>query len=728
MAGKLFVGFGLVIILVGAVGGIAIFNLNTILKDANNLEDAYVPEVAIANSLERNSLLTMYNMRGFAMSMDDTYYRSAQDYLKKVNAAIQNGEDLVAEYPLLDTLREQLKVMQNNVSEYDSLAEETNKVVTDINNLQDKLDSSATNYMESCAAYLDVMNRKMENEIANDASQAALQQRLRKITLINNVIDIGNETRVDNFKAQARNEYASLEKAVSELDKVYTILDNLEAITVDSADQTQLNNIRQAAQNYQNAINSLLSNMQQLTELGQSRDIEAKEVLDAAQEVAEAGIETTGNKMTDTVDRINVSISLVVGGLIVALLVAILITIFLTRMITKAINRGVQFAKELSKGNLAANLEVYQKDEIGQLADAMRRMQEKLKDVVGSVKAASENVASGSQQMSSTSQELSQGATEQASSAEEVSSSMEQMTSNIRQNTDNSMQTEKIAMQAAQDAEEGGQAVSKTVQAMRDIAEKITIIEDIARNTNLLALNAAIEAARAGDQGKGFAVVAAEVRKLAERSQKAAGEISDLSTNSVEVAEKAGQMLEKMVPDIKHTAELVQEISSASKEQDSGAEQINKAVMQLDQVIQQNASASEEMASMSEELNSQADQLQETMSFFKLDKETTKLIADQRQSFGSGKSSHHVQVAHAGQNQGNQGRGGQNQQGKKSQDGSQQKSRTGITPRSESGSENSGQGQYSGQRNQQNSQGYKLNVNQNSQSDENSADDDFEEF
>jgi methyl-accepting chemotaxis protein len=196
---------------------------------------------------------------------------------------------------------------------------------------------------------------------------------------------------------------------------------------------------------------------------------------------------------------------------------------------------------------------------------------------------------------------------------------MEQMAANIRQNTDNAMQTEKIAVKSATDAREGGKAVTETVSAMKQIATKISIIEEIARQTNLLALNAAIEAARAGEHGKGFAVVASEVRKLAERSQSAAGEISQLSTSSVAIAEQAGDMLNKMLPDIQRTAELVQEINASSKEQDVGAEQINKAIQQLDQVIQQNAASAEEMASTTEELSSQAEQLKATIAFFTLE-------------------------------------------------------------------------------------------------------------
>ncbi len=307
--------------------------------------------------------------------------------------------------------------------------------------------------------------------------------------------------------------------------------------------------------------------------------------------------------------------------LIAALPLGIVIALLLARALSRPIIRGVDFAETIASGDLSQRLEIEQKDEIGQLAAALNGMVEKLREVVENVKGASDHVAAGSQELSASSEEMSQGATEQAAAAEEASSSMEQMAANIRQNADNALQTEKIATQSSTDAQQGGKAVADTVAAMKQIADKISIIEEIARQTNLLALNAAIEAARAGDAGKGFAVVAAEVRKLAERSQHAAAEISELSGSSVEVAEQAGEMLARMVPDIQKTAELVQEIAAASKEQDTGAEQVNQAIQQLDQVIQQNASASEEMASTAEELSGQAEQLQQAISYFRLGNE-----------------------------------------------------------------------------------------------------------
>jgi len=311
----------------------------------------------------------------------------------------------------------------------------------------------------------------------------------------------------------------------------------------------------------------------------------------------------------------------------------------------EALNSITANAKQVGQGNLMVELK--KRSEQDDLMDSLANMVDKLKEIVREVQAAADGVATGGQQLSATAQTLSQGATEQAASAEEISSSMEEMSSSIKQNADNASQTEKISNKSATDAREGGKAVQETVSAMKEIATKISIIEEIARQTNLLALNAAIEAARAGEHGKGFAVVASEVRKLAERSQTAAGEISELSGRSVQVAEAAGQMLTAILPDIQRTAELVQEISASSKEQDAGADQINRAIQQLDQVIQQNASAAEEMASTTEELAGQAEQLKSTIAFFSIDSHGTQRALPHRPAAHHAAPPSRPQVAHA---------------------------------------------------------------------------------
>jgi methyl-accepting chemotaxis protein len=390
-------------------------------------------------------------------------------------------------------------------------------------------------------------------------------------------------------------------------------------------------------------------------------NVEAKKLFDATMEALQQDIDLNAKGAADATrkaDEIYRSArALIMAVLILSAGLGIALALVIARMIGRALRLGVSVAERLAQGDLSIKIENPSQDEAGQLLrtldttikslqdvtrmaeeiaggnlivdviprsendslmKALAEMVKKLSEVVIEVKGSADNVAAGSEQLSESSQQLSQGSTEQASSIEEISSSMEEMSSNIKQNADNAMQTEKIALKAAADAKEGGNAVARTVDAMKQIASKISIIEEIARQTNLLALNAAIEAARAGEHGRGFAVVASEVRKLAERSQRAAGEITELSGSSVKVAEKAGDLLSKILPDVQKTSELVQEITAASREQDSGAAQINKAIQQLDQVIQQNASGSEETSSTSEELAGQASQLQSAIAFFKV--------------------------------------------------------------------------------------------------------------
>ncbi|GAA5168965.1 methyl-accepting chemotaxis protein [Viridibacterium curvum] len=313
---------------------------------------------------------------------------------------------------------------------------------------------------------------------------------------------------------------------------------------------------------------------------------------------------------------------IVIALLSIATLLGAAMAFLITRNLLKILGGEPAYAKEIlgkvAAGDLSVDVAVKNGDQSSMLF-AVRNMVMKLSQVVEDVNGNAESLASASEQVNSTAQSLSQAASEQAAGVEETSASLEQMTASIAQNTENAKVTDGIAGRSSGQAAEGGEAVKATVAAMKQIAQKIGIIDDIAYQTNLLALNAAIEAARAGEHGKGFAVVAAEVRKLAERSQIAAQEIGTVASSSVDLAERAGGLLDEMVPNIKRTSDLVQEITAASEEQSSGVAQINAAVMQLSQTTQQNASGAEELAATAEEMSGQAEQLQQLMSFFKLD-------------------------------------------------------------------------------------------------------------
>ncbi|HSB64833.1 MAG TPA: methyl-accepting chemotaxis protein [Thermoanaerobaculia bacterium] len=321
--------------------------------------------------------------------------------------------------------------------------------------------------------------------------------------------------------------------------------------------------------------------------------------------------------------NVSADVRRVVTGVLIMVILAVALSVGIafafTRTVTAPLKTAAAAVGEIARGDFRPSIGAYGRDEVGQMLRGMQEMSRSLSQVISEVRAGADALTSASAQLSATSQTVSQGTSEQASSVQETTASLEQMTASITQNAENSRQTEQMAVQGARDAEASEKAVKETAIAMNDIAGKVSIIEEIAYQTNLLALNAAIEAARAGEHGRGFAVVASEVRKLAERSQAAAREISSLAASSVKVAETAGSLLSQLTPAIRKTADLVQEVAAASNEQASGVTQISRAMGQVEQVTQRNASASEELASTAEEVSSQAEALRQTMAFFHID-------------------------------------------------------------------------------------------------------------
>ncbi|HWR03361.1 MAG TPA: methyl-accepting chemotaxis protein [Humidesulfovibrio sp.] len=612
-------GFAVLILISMLLGGVAVFNMKRVGNIADALETEIAPQVAVAVEVERASLLTMYDMRSYSLSGDETLWQGASAHLTEVEQALGKAAALIQKHPELIKLKENSAKASAKVAEYKALAQKTHDLETAKDKVVEEMVTQGNEFMRISSEFQDSQVKQAKDELKGRVDGKKMADRIEKIDLMGDVMNAGNTIRLANWKTMSTRDQKFMNEAMPNFETIEKKLDQVRALTRQEANLKQLDSVKAAAVAYKKNVEDLLKIQTSMAELGKQRAVAAQGVVDAASETSAVGVKETIEGSAAAASALAAASGILIGGLAIAFVISIVLALFLTRGITRPVMLGVDFAKRMAEGDFTGRLDIEQKDEIGVLAQALNDMVARLRVVVSDVRGATDNVASGSEELSASSESLSQGATEQAAAIEEVSSSIEEMASNIRQNADNAQQTERIALQAAKDAQEGGVAVGQAVVAMKNIAEKISIIEEIARQTNLLALNAAIEAARAGEHGKGFAVVAAEVRKLAERSGNAAGEISELSSSTVTVSEKAGEMLMKLVPDIQRTAELVQEIAAATGEQNSGAEQINKAIQQLDQVIQQNASASEEMASTSEELSSQAQQLQQTMSFFRVD-------------------------------------------------------------------------------------------------------------
>lgn len=648
---KLYLTFGLLIVLLGVIFVFGWDSLRKMNDRLNRISDTTAQKVELGEKLDKE-VLEVADAEKDLLLVDNK--QEMQDILNEVEETRSSIEKETRELSEITTGEgvEYLQDFENKWQDFLAIHDQiVEYAMLNSNNIAENISTDqATNpYQKSVQNIQQVINISSGevNRMAVELYQALVDLRAQE----REIILADNESNINEFKEQITRDNEIIIRDLRELKNL-------------ASSSGILNQLKAFETHYNNYFDLNQQVVEKAVENGNNRafDLYANEAQPLYQEIS--------TLLTDIVDKNNEQLDTDAmtsdqnfqearNGMAIITLIALFLAITISYVLITNINRSLREAndvvKRVSEGDLTAEAEIQSKDEIGQLMENINRMVDKLKEIVQSIRTGSDNIAAASQQVSSTSQQLSQGSSEQASSAEEVSSSMEEMTSNIQQNADNAHQTDKISTEATKRIKEGNEATQNSVESMKEIAEKISIINDIAYQTNILALNAAVEAARAGEHGKGFAVVASEVRKLAERSSEAASEIDEKSKSGVEISEKAGSQLEEIVPEIEKTSGLVQEISASSNEMNNGAEQVNTAVQQLNQVTQQNAAASEELATSAEELSGQAEQLNEIVNFFKTD-ETV-----QNKPYTAGKEQKHLQsnVAHMKQ-QNNQGNGGGN--------------------------------------------------------------------
>ena len=577
---KISIGFGILILIAFVLGMVAIVNMKTVEHKSTKLAYEYAPEVEMANGMERNYRLAMYNMRGYGLTGSENYLRNARDNISQVKVSLNEAKMHGVKYPGLVKLIKGVTETEKALADYEKLMDETEQrsgVIEEDRKLSDK---AAGSYMKSCNAFLANQNSALDKEIeSGQATINQLQERHNKVSWINDIIDVGNDTRVKNFKAQALRDTSIMKGALTNFSKMDDLLRKIRTITRKPFDISQLDEIEKSKNDYQTAMKGLLENLTRLQELAKERDRVGTIVVKAAEAISKAGVNITNQYSKEAASELSSASSIMITGLIIALILGVIIAIIIIRSITKPIITAVQ---TISDGN--------------------------------------SQVVSASNEISSSSIALAEGATQQASAVEEVSATVEESTAINNQNAENSREANSLATTANESASRGNEKIKDLMSSMdgistssEKIAKIIKTIDEIAFQTNLLALNAAVEAARAGEHGLGFAVVAEEVKNLAQRSANAAKETADIIEESIEqikngnsIAQETNEAFEDIVDKVQKTSNIIGEISTSVNEQAEGMNQVATAMGQIDEITQQNAASSEEAAAAAEELNAQA--------------------------------------------------------------------------------------------------------------------------
>lgn len=591
LATRIGIGFGGVIAISVLLGLVAVWNMRSSTQRANTLAREEVPQVVVANNVERSSLQTMLEIRSYGLSEETNFLALGMSHLGEVKKHLKEAIDLGSSSTSLAALKTAAETASTKVSDYERLVQETVQKTATIDQVRAQMDTSAKGFMAACNGFVKGQNESMAKDIAAKAGADELTERFKKVTLANDIIEAGNAIRLIAWRAQAERDVKRIDEAAALFATIDQKLNELRPITKQAANIQQIADCKAAATAYSTALNELSKNWVERDGIATRRNVAANAVLAEARGVSDNGLKDARTLAEETSGKLSFASFMLTVGLVAAILVSVAIAYFLTRAITRPI-----------------------------------------KSVADSITAGSEQTASAASHVSEAGQSLAEGASEQAASLEETSSSLEEMSSMTKKNADNAQKANQLAREAREAADRGAQDMAEMTRAMEgiktssdDIAKIIKTIDEIAFQTNILALNAAVEAARAGEAGMGFAVVADEVRALAQRSAQAAKETSakiegaiGRTTQGVEISHKVAEALQQIVVNARAVDELVGEVSSASREQSQGIEQLNLAVGQMDKVVQSNAANAEESASAAEELSAQANALQEAAAELRL--------------------------------------------------------------------------------------------------------------
>ncbi len=605
----------------------AVFTLWGFEKNFGSLTEKAVREIEFTSNITTRARQAAYFLQGYMLSGTAELYDQAVNELELLLKELQEGEERLEQSSGLADLEKRINVSERLISDYLNLIKKARETNADAAEILERVENSRIQYVDLCSEALKLRENLLRQEIARGT---AGKSRPVQVQTLGELLDYGHQV---NLLART----ASLSNMVKQFDLIRLLFDEiskninlLESNVAGNDNMGKIDDIGGAATDYKNNLFVLSDNMRKQSEIFIQHQELTNRIISNADELRDYLWDDSLDLVKDfSGTRVRQIITYSVA-ILIAVALAVFVAVYISRLITRSLQKGVDFAQSISKGDLTVKLDIDQKDEIGDLADNLQQMSEMMRQTIAAVTVAADNMANASLEVSSTSQSVSQGASEQASSTEEVSSAIEEMTASIQQTTENAKTTEKISTKVETDILDGREKVDKTARAIREISDKISIIGDIAFQTNILALNAAVEAARAGEQGRGFGVVAAEVGKLAERSKVAALEIDRLTTVGVSSAEDAGRIMNQIVPEIHKTTDLIHDIVSAGIQQSAGADQINVAIQQLNQVTQQNAAASEELATNAVELSAQAENLQRTVSFFKVVRNGSNRISDAR--------------------------------------------------------------------------------------------------